>query len=60
MTIAGDPLARFGAKWGYYFDYETGLYLCTYRYYDAGEGRWLTRDPIGYAGDINLYAAEFP
>jgi hypothetical protein len=30
--------------------------LATNRYYDPTEGRWLTRDPIGYAGGLNLYA----
>lgn len=30
--------------------------LLTYRYYDPAEGRFLTRDPIGYAGGLNLYA----
>ncbi len=29
--------------------------LCTYRYYDPTRGRWLTRDPIGYGGGLNLY-----
>lgn len=52
---ADDPYAGYGAQWGYYRDAETGLYLCTYRYYDATEGRWLTPDPIGYAGGANVY-----
>ncbi len=39
----------FGGQFGYYRDY-TGLYLLTHRYYDAGAGRFLTRDPIGYTG----------
>ena len=38
------------AQAGYYTDSETGLVLCTHRYYDPSTGRWLTRDPIGYAG----------
>jgi RHS repeat-associated protein len=50
-------LLRFGynARWGYKLDSETGLYYCQNRYYDPGNGRWLTRDPIGYAGGANLY-----
>jgi RHS repeat-associated protein len=45
----------FGGQWGYYTDSETGLILCTQRYYDPAAQRWVTRDPIGYAGGINLY-----
>jgi len=44
------------AQWGYYTDRETGLLLLTHRYYDPGTGRFLTRDPIGYDGGVNLYA----
>ncbi len=29
----------------------TGLYLTHYRAYSPAYGRWLTRDPIGEAGD---------
>jgi RHS repeat-associated protein len=49
-----DPVGYDG-KWGYYTDSETGLALCTYRYYDPSNGRWLTRDPIGYRGGVDLY-----
>jgi len=45
----------FGGQHGYYTDPETGLSLLTHRYYDAGAGRFVTRDPIGYRGGINLY-----
>ncbi len=56
----GDPATvtdPFGYKGqvGYYTDHETGLILCTHRYYDPALGRWLTRDPIGYGGGVNLY-----
>ena len=44
------------AQLGYYTDNETGLQLLTHRYYDPQSGRFLTRDPIGYAGGINLYS----
>ncbi len=49
-----DPIG-FGGQHGYYRDYTTGLYLLTHRYYDTGTGRFVTRDPIGYTGGINLY-----
>ncbi len=41
-----DPVG-FGGQWGYYADRETSLSLLTHRYYDAGMGRFLTRDPKG-------------
>ena len=54
---AGTPTDPFGyhARDGYVLDRETGLYYCQARYYDPGTGRWVTRDPIGYAGGVNLY-----
>jgi RHS repeat-associated protein len=52
-TKAPDEVG-FGGQYGYYTDPETGLVLCTHRYYDPGTGRWLTRDPISYKGGMNL------
>ena len=46
---------QFEAQVGYYTDSETGLVLCTHRFYDPASGRWLTRDPMGYDGGVNLY-----
>ena len=45
---------------GYRFDPETRLYYVRNRMYimdtdGISVGRWLQRDPIGYAGGINLY-----
>lgn len=38
------------------FDSETGLYYNRARYYDANLGRFISQDPIGFAGeDFNLY-----
>ena len=54
MADPVDPIG-FGGQHGYYHDYTTGLYLLTHRYYDAGAGRFINRDPIGYKGGINLY-----
>jgi len=49
VAVQPDPFG-FGGQAGYYTDTETGLILCTHRYYDPANGRWLTRDPLGYAG----------
>jgi len=40
-----------GREW----DRETGLYYYRARYYDPMEGRFLSKDPIGFRGGINLY-----
>ena len=40
---------------GYFRDDETGLYHVRNRMYDAPLGRWLQRDPVGYADGLNLY-----
>jgi RHS repeat-associated protein len=48
------PNLRFA---GQYYDGETGLHYNWHRYYDPTTGRYLTPDPIGFAGgDANLYA----
>ena len=38
-----------------YFDRETGFYYYGKRYYSPALRRWLTRDPIGEVGGVNLY-----
>jgi RHS repeat-associated protein len=45
----------YGAKFGYWRDSDSGLYLCTLRFYDPANGRFVTRDPIGFAGGSNLF-----
>jgi RHS repeat-associated protein len=40
---------------GHYQHEASGLTLAPYRAYDAELGRWLSRDPIGEEGGINLY-----
>ncbi|GKS69654.1 type IV secretion protein Rhs [Nitrosomonas sp. PY1] len=41
---------------GQYFDKETSLHYNYFRYYEPETGRYLTPDPIGLAGGMNIYA----
>jgi RHS repeat-associated protein len=41
-----------GREW----DPQTGLYYYRARYYDPKAGRFISKDPIGFAGGINYYA----
>ena len=38
-----------------FMDDEAGHLYYGFRYYDPTHGRWLSRDPIGEAGGLNLY-----
>ncbi|WP_153099844.1 RHS repeat-associated core domain-containing protein [Paraburkholderia hayleyella] len=40
---------------GQYFDHETGLHYNRHRYYDPHTGRFISRDPIGLVGGVNVY-----
>ncbi len=40
---------------GHYYDEETGWHYNYHRYYDPNAGRYLTPDPIGLLGAINLF-----
>ncbi|MEN8265222.1 MAG: RHS repeat-associated core domain-containing protein, partial [Nitrospirota bacterium] len=41
---------------GQYYDDETGLHYNWHRFYDPQTGRYISADPIGLAGGMNLYA----
>ena len=46
---------------GYYYDKETLLYYCKYRYYDPEIRRWISMDDVNYLDSetingVNLYA----
>jgi RHS repeat-associated protein len=63
LATGGDYFTGFTSQWGGYYDSatsgdggQTGLTLLTHRFYDPAAGRFLTRDPMGYDGGINLYA----
>ena len=52
-ALADEFPHRFSTK---YLDSETGLVYYGYRYYSPDLGRWLSRDPIGETGGVNLYS----
>lgn len=41
---------------GQYFDAETGLHYNRFRYYSPDVGRFVSNDPIGLFGEMNLFA----
>lgn len=52
---AGSALTRYGYT-GRERDADTGLYYYRARWYDPQVGRFISEDPIGLNGGINLYA----
>jgi RHS repeat-associated protein len=53
-TQGAQDAASFGFT-GHLEHKELGLVFTLYRAYDPATGRWLSRDPIGEEGGINLY-----
>jgi RHS repeat-associated protein len=52
---ADDNPFTYVGKYGV-MDEDEGLFFMKNRYYDAHTGRFLQKDPIGFAGGTNLYA----
>jgi RHS repeat-associated protein len=52
---------QFGAEWGYQTSYANtmepglGLQYLEQRYYDPAIGRFISADPVGFDGGLNLY-----
>ena len=53
-TVGAQDAASFGFT-GHLEHKELGLVFTLYRAYDSATGRWLSRDPMGEDGGINLY-----
>ncbi|MBK6531959.1 MAG: RHS domain-containing protein [Deltaproteobacteria bacterium] len=57
--VARPQVAEVECPWrwpGQYHDAETGLHYNRFRYYDPELGRYISQDPIGLAGGLDLYA----
>ncbi len=52
--LAGDLDADLGYT-GHFTHQGAKMVMAPFRQYDAALGRWLSRDPIGEAGGLNLY-----
>jgi RHS repeat-associated protein len=60
ITVGGTPQSSdpLGNPWTYtgrFHDEETGLYYYRARYYAPEAGRFLQRDPLGYAPGVHMY-----
>jgi RHS repeat-associated protein len=52
--LSGTTDVDFGYT-GHYHHAPSGLILTLYRAYNSGMGRWISTDPIGEEGGVNLY-----
>ena len=60
LSVSGDPVVAAANRFtwqGREYSYATGLYCFRARWYDPAAGRWLSKDPIGLEGGLNLYEA---
>ena len=55
-TVSDDPKVNIPFRFqGQYYDKESGLHYNRFRYYDPEIGRFVSQDPIGLDGGLNIY-----
>ncbi len=54
-SLASSQPFQYKGQYGYYTEGGSGLIYCQNRFYDPNIGRWLSRDPAGLDGGINVY-----
>jgi RHS repeat-associated protein len=57
LNVENDSINNFTfiGRFGGQKDWDTGFIQFKHRWYDANIGRWISRDPIGVKGGINIY-----
>jgi RHS repeat-associated protein len=57
LNVSNDPVNNFTfvGRYGGQKDWDTGFVQFQHRWYDGNTGRWISRDPIGAKGGVNLY-----
>jgi len=52
-----DPVNNFSfiGRYGGFKDWDTGFTQFWHRWYDSDDGRWISKDPIGIEGGMNLF-----
>jgi len=56
-NTSSDPINNltFVGRYGGLKDWDTGLIQFQHRWYDSSLGKWISRDPIGVEGGVNVY-----
>jgi len=57
VNTQDDPINNltFVGRYGGLKDWDTGLIQFQHRWYDSSLGKWISRDPIGVEGGVNIY-----
>ncbi len=54
-SLASSQPFQYKGQYGYYTEGGSGLIYCMNRFYDPNIGRWISRDPAGLDGGLNVY-----